>query len=70
MNPNLAHELLAATIEDRLAAACRRRLAAAAAPPAALRWGTRLIALGARLANDPDLLGDLHGRPLRHRIPA
>jgi hypothetical protein len=57
MNPNLAQELLAASLENRLAVASRRRLAAAAAPPAALRqrWGSRLVSLGAFVARDPDL---------------
>ena len=62
MNPNLAQELLAASLEDRRAVACRRRLAAAAAPPAALRrrWGARLVALGTAIARDPHLLGANH----------
>ena len=62
MNPNLAQELLAASIDDRLAIACRRRLAAAAAPPAALRqrWGSRLVSLGALIARDPHLAEVTH----------
>lgn len=57
MASNLSSELLAERRNDLLAAACRHRLAAAAAPPAALRLrlGARLVALGSRLAEDPDL---------------